>query len=144
MDTAGLTPANVHDDRLASLLIEALPQEARFVLGDKHYDAKDLKERCLTDGRFLVSPKRGAYPHTDVGVEVRRIFHLLRHRTIENLNGPFKALFDAYGSVPTKGRADTARLALGAVLAYQLALLHRHDERRLETNRGLKAFLRAA
>jgi hypothetical protein len=141
---ARLTPANVSDIRMAPLLIEALPQEARFVLGDKHYDAKDLKERCLTDGRFLVSPKRGAYPHTDEGVEVRRIFHLLRHRAIENLNGHFKVLFEAYEAVPTKGEADTARFALGAVFVYQLALLHRHDERRSETNRGLKAFLRAA
>ncbi|MDQ3663021.1 MAG: transposase [Actinomycetota bacterium] len=141
---ARLTPANVSDGRIAPLLIEVLPEEARFVLGDKHYDAKALKEGCLRDGRFLVSPKRGQYPHTDEGVEVRRIFHLLRHRAIENLNGHFKALFDAYGSVPTKGRVDTARFALGAVFVYQLALLHRHDERRLETNRGLEAFLRVA
>jgi hypothetical protein len=141
---ARLTPANVHDGRIAPLFIEQLPEEARFVLGDKHYDAKHLKERCLTDGRFLVSPKRGAYPHTDEGVEVRRIFHLLRHRAIENLNGHFKVLFEAYEAVPTKGEADTARFALGAVFVYQLALLHRHDERRSETNRGLKAFLRAA
>jgi hypothetical protein len=141
---ARLTPANVHDGRVAPLLIEALPEQARFVLGDKHYDAKALKERCLREGRFLVNPKRGAYPHTDEGVEVRRIFHLLRHRAIENLNEHFKALFDAHGPVPTKGRVDTARFALGAVFVYQLALLHRHDERSLETNRGLKAFLRAA
>ncbi len=139
-----LTPANLHDSRIAPLLIEVLPEEARFVLSDKHYDVKALKEGCLRDGRFLVSPKRGAYPHTDEGVEVRRILHLLRHRAIENLNGHFKALLDAYGSVPTKGQADTARFALGAVFVCQLALLHRHDERRLETNRGLKAFLRAA
>src|SRR5215204_5877602 len=65
--SARLTPANVHDGRIAPLLIGELPEEARFVLGDKHYDAKDLKERCLADGRFLVSPKRGAYPHTDEG-----------------------------------------------------------------------------
>jgi Transposase DDE domain len=141
---ARLTPANVHDGRVAPLLIEDLPGEARFVLGDKHYDAKDLKEGCLQDGRFLVAPKRGAYPHTDAGAEVRRIFHLLRHRAIENFNEHFKAIFDAHGSVPTKGRADTARFALGAVLVYQLALLHRHDERRLDANRGLKALLRAA
>lgn len=144
--SARLTPANVHDGRVAPLLIEQLPEEARFVLGDKHYDAEELKERCLKGGRFMVSPRRGAYPHTDAGVEVRRIFHLLRHRAIENLNGHFKALFDAYGSVPTKGEADTARFALGAVLVYQMALLHRHEDtqRCSETNRGLKAFLRAA
>jgi hypothetical protein len=72
----------------------------------------------------------------------------LRHRAIENLNGHFKALFDAHGSVPTKGQADTARFALGAVLVYQLALLHRHEDAAggvsEATNRGLKAFLRAA
>ena len=145
---ARLTPANVHDGRIAPLLIGELPQEARFVLGDKHYDAKDLKEGCLREGRFLVSPRRGAYPHTDSGVEVRRIFHLLRHRAIENLNGHFKALFDCHGSVPTKRQADTARFALGAVLVYQLALLHRHEDAAggvsEATNRGLKAFLRAA
>jgi Transposase DDE domain len=145
---ARLTPANVHDVRLAPRLIEELPEEARFVLGDKHYDAEDLRRRCLEEGRFMVSPRRGAYPHTDDGAEVRRIFHLLRHRAIENLNGHFKALFEAYRSVPTKGRADTARFALGAILVYQMALLHRHEdadeERRSNTNRGLKAFLRAA
>jgi hypothetical protein len=142
--SARLTPANVHDGRVAPLLIEELPDEARFVLGDKGYDAKDLKRRCLEEGRFMVSPKRGAYPHTDPGAQVRRIFHLLRHRAIENLNGHFKALFDCQGSVPTKGQADTARFALGAVFVYQLALLHRHHEQHSDTNAGLKAFLRAA
>jgi Transposase DDE domain len=53
---ARLTPANVSDVRVAPLLIEALPEEVRFVLGDKHYDAKDLRQICLAEGRFLVSP----------------------------------------------------------------------------------------
>jgi hypothetical protein len=141
---AYLTPANVHDGRIAPLLMDELPYDARFVLGDKHYDAEELKQRCLRQGRFMVSPRRGAYPHTDAGVGVRRILHLLRHRAIENLNEHFKALFDAHGSVPTKGEAHTARFALGAVFVYQLALLHRYHERHLDTNIGLKAFLRAA
>jgi len=76
-------------------------------------------------------------------VEVRRIFHRLRHAAIENLNEHFKALFGAHGSVPTSGRLDTARFALGAVFVYQLALLHRYEQGSA-TNRGLKAFLRAA
>jgi hypothetical protein len=46
-------------------------------------------------------------------------------------------------AVPTRGLINTQRFALGAVLVYQLALLYRH-ERRLEINRGLKPFLRAA
>ena len=141
---AQLTPANASDSRLAPLLIEELPYEARFVLGDTHYNAQNVREACLRRHMFLVaSGRRGPYPHTDAGVEVRRILHRLRHEAIENLNEHFKALFEAHGSVPTKGRLDTARFALGAVFVYQLALLHRH-ERDSGTNRGLKAFLRAA
>ena len=99
-----------------------------------------------TDGAVLGHlQKRGAYPHTDAGVEVRRIFHKLRSFLAnENFNEHFKAIFDVHEQVPTKGRVNTARFALGAVFVYQLALLHRHRERKLEVNRGLKAFLRAA
>jgi|SRR5215218_7492566 hypothetical protein len=39
--------------------------------------------------------------------------------------------------------ADTVRLALGAVLVYQLALLLRHDERLLDTNSGSQRLSRA-
>jgi hypothetical protein len=125
-------------------LIEELPYEARFVLGDTHYNAKNVRRACLAREMFLVaSGRRGPYPHTDAGVEVRRILHRLRHVAIENLNEHFKALFEAHGPVPTKGRLDTARFALGAVFVYQLALLYRH-ERASGANRGLKAFLRAA
>jgi hypothetical protein len=142
--SARLTPANTSDNQIAPLLIEELPQEARFVLGDTHYNAQNVREACLAEEMFLVaSGRRGPYAHTDAGVEVRRILHRLRHIAIENLNEHFKALFDAHGSVPTRGRLDTARFALGAVFVYQLALLHRH-ERGSGANRGLKAFLRAA
>jgi hypothetical protein len=146
--SARLTPANTSDNQIAPLLIEELPQEARFVLGDTHYNAQNVREACLAEEMFLVaSGRRGPYPHTDAGVEVRRILHRLRHIAIENLNENlnehFKALFDAHGSVPTRGRLDTARFALGAVFVYQLALLHRHEQGS-GANRGLKAFLRAA
>jgi hypothetical protein len=141
---ARLTPANVADNRIAELLIEELPEEARFVvLGDTHYDAPEVRAACVRSERFLVASGRGPYPHTDAGVEVRRIFHRLRHVAIENFNEHFKAIFDAHGPVPTKGEADTARFALGAVFVYQLALLYRH-EHDLGANVGLKAFLRAA
>jgi hypothetical protein len=39
---ARLTPANAADDRVAPSLIEEPPKEARFVLGDTHYDARTL------------------------------------------------------------------------------------------------------
>ncbi len=140
---ARLTPANVADNQIAPLLIEELPEEARFVLGDSHYNAPDVRAACDEGERFLVVSGRGPYPHTDAGVEVRRIFHRLRHAAIENFNEHFKAAFDIHGPVPTKGEADTARFALGAVFVYQLALVHRHEQT-LDTNRGMKAFLRAA
>jgi hypothetical protein len=70
--SARLTPADVADNRVAPALIEELPEEARFVLGDTHYDAQDVRENCERTERFLVTSKRGAYPHTDAGVEVRR------------------------------------------------------------------------
>jgi Transposase DDE domain len=76
--SARLTPADVADNQIAPLLIEELPQEARFVLGDTHYDAANVREKCEHTERFLVTSKRGAYPHTDSGVEVRRVFHKLR------------------------------------------------------------------
>ena len=61
---------------------------------------------------------------------VRRIFHELRSRAIENFNGQFKSIFDGGGQVPTKGLANTARFALGAVLVYQIALLHQYEHGR--------------
>jgi hypothetical protein len=140
---ARLTPANAADNTVAPLLIEALPKEARFVLGDTHYDAEELREACLLDGRFLVTTKRGPYPHTDAGAEVRRIFHELRSRAIENFNGQFKSIFEGHAQVPTKGLVETARFALGAILVYQLALLYRHEHER-DLRVGLKAFLKAA
>jgi hypothetical protein len=141
---AQLTPANVSDNQVALSLIEELPQEeARFVLGDTHYNAPEIRAACDQSERFLVASGRRPYPHTDSGVEVRRIFHRLRHVAIENFNEHFKAIFDAHGPVPTKGRLDTARFALGAVFVYQLALLHRYEQGS-KTNRGLKAFLKAA
>lgn len=140
---ARLSPANTADNEVAPHLIEELPQEARFVLGDIHYNAPNVREACENTERFLVTSKRGAYPHTDSGVEVRRIFHKLRSMANENFNEHFKAIFEVHEQVPTKGLINTQRFALGAIFVYQLALLYRH-ERKLEINRGLKSFLRAA
>jgi hypothetical protein len=69
--SACLTSVQVADDQIALALIEELPEEARFVLGDTHYDAENVREICEQTQRFLVTSKRGAYPHTDAGVEVR-------------------------------------------------------------------------
>ena len=140
---ARLTPANEADSQQAPKLLQELPEEARFVLGDTHYNAPEVRQLCESQDRILVASQHGPYPHTDAGVEVRRIFHELRSRAIENFNGQFKSIFGGHAQVPTKGRLNTARFALGAVFVYQLALLYQHEHGQ-DLRVGLKAFLKAA
>jgi hypothetical protein len=140
---AALTPANVDDAEMALVLLDEVPAEVRFLLGDQHYNTPAVRQRCRDDDRLLVTSCAGRYPHTDAGVEVRRVFHKLRSVAIENFNEHFKGIFDTHGAVPTKGLANTARFTLGAVFVYQLALLQRH-QLGLALNVGLKAFLKAA
>jgi hypothetical protein len=140
---AALTPANVADTELAPTLLADVPAEVRFVLGDLHYNAPTVRAVCEQDGRILVTPHYGPYPHTDPGVEVRRLFHKLRSAHLETFNELFKGIFDAHGSVPTKGLRATRRFALGALFVYQLMLLARF-EAGLDLRVGLKAYLKAA
>lgn len=74
----------------------------------------------------LLAPpgRRGAYPHTDGGVEVRRVFHQLRSHAIEPFNGLLKNIFEWGGQMPVKGFRRCQLLALGAVLLSQLVLLY--------------------
>lgn len=140
---AALTAANEADNDVAPALIEELPTDTRYLLGDLHYNAPNVRQAWESFDRFLVVPQYGPYPHTDIGKEVRRIFHKLRHTAIENFNEQFKAIFDAHGQVPTKGLVNTQRFVLGAIFVYQLALLHRFEQG-LNLRVGLKAFLNAA
>jgi hypothetical protein len=140
---AELTPANIADNMQALTLLPELPAEVRYVLGDQHYNDPTIDAACADSGQMVVATQRGPYPHTDAGVEVRRILHELRSRAIENLNEQFKGIFDAHGQVPTKGWVNTRRFALGAVFVYQLTLWYRH-EHGLDLRVGLKPFLKAA
>lgn len=140
---ATLTPANRADNEEAPALIRELPPQVRYVLGDVHYNDPELRQLCAERDQILVTTRRGAYPHTDGGVEVRRVFHKLRSLAMENFNEHFKGIFGIHASVPTKGLRNTQRFALGAILVYQLALLYRH-EHGLDLNVGLKPFLQAA
>jgi len=140
---AALTPANVADNAAAPALTDGLPALVRFVLGDGTYDDAELRAAVAAAGRTLVTPRGGPYPHADAGAGVRRVFHEVRSRAIENFNGQFKAIFDVNGPVPTRGLVATARFVLGAVLVYQLTLLHR-SEAGLDLRVGLKPFLQAA
>jgi hypothetical protein len=140
---AVLTPANEADNEVAPALTSELPPDTRYLLGDIHYNAPNVREAWESDERFLITPQYGAYPHDDDGKEVRRIFHKLRSVTIENFNEQFKGIFDGHGQVPTKGLVNTQRFALGAILVYQIALLYRF-EHGLSLRVGLKPFLKAA
>jgi len=141
---ACLKAANHADNKTAPELLRELSHETRFALGDTHYNAPNVKEDCQKRGIWLVaSGGRGEYPHTDNGVEVRRVFHKLRSVANENFNEQFKAIFEGHEQVPTKGLSATSRYALGAVLVYQLALWQRHKQG-LPLRKGLKSFLRAA
>jgi hypothetical protein len=140
---AMLTPANVADNEVAPALIEEMPTDLRYLLGDTHYNAPNVRRAWESFDRFLVTSQYGRYPHTDIGKEVRRVFHKLRSITIENFNEQFKGIFDVHGQVPTKGSINTQRFALGAIFVYQLTLLYRF-EHGLDLRVGLKAFLKAA
>ncbi len=135
---AELTPANTADNQIAPKLLDRLPPDCRFVLADTSYNDPVLHDHCIAANRCLVASRRGGYPHTDDGVEVRRVFHQLRSHAIENFNGQFKGIFDAHGPVPTRGLTRTRRFALGAVFVYQLTLLYRFEHHQ-DLRVGLKA-----
>lgn len=140
---AALTAANVGDNTQAPELVREMPAEVHFLLGDQQYRDPDLEQLCQQRDCCLIVPKRGRYPHTDAGVEVRRVLHKLRSITIENFNEQFKAIFGLHGPVPTRGKVATRRWALGAVFVYQIMLLERF-QRGADLRVGLKAFLKAA
>jgi hypothetical protein len=135
--------ANVADSEVAPVLLPQLPAEVRFVLGDQHYNTPELHRECGRHNRVLVATHRGPYPHRDAGVEVRRVFHQLRSHAIEPFNGLFKNIFEWGGQMPVKGLRRCQLLALGAVLLYQLALLHQYHHHQ-PVGVGIKALLRAA
>jgi Transposase DDE domain len=111
-----LTPANIADSEPAPALLGEVPAEVRFVLGDRHYNTPDLRETCEQADRLLVATHYGHYPHTDDGVEVRRVFHKLRSLSIENFNEHFKGIFDGHGQVPDLWLAGDPTLCAGGHL----------------------------
>jgi len=118
---AVLTPANVADGEPAPDLLRKVPAEVRFVLGDLHYDTPDLCEQCEQADRLLVSTHYGRYPHTDEGVEVRRVFHKLRSIAMENFNEHFKGIFDGHGQIPDLWLALDPTLCAGSDLCLSIS-----------------------
>lgn len=104
--SARLTIANVHDGSIGQEMVSELPVGVRFVLGDQHrempsghfldYRTEEMESACHVRGMDLVATRGGKYPHTDVGKQVRGIFHQLRSKSIENFNEHFKSIFDSH------------------------------------------------
>jgi hypothetical protein len=113
---AELTVANRGDHEVAPLLLTQLPGEVRYVLGDTHDNAPELRQQCHRRGCELVATQRGLYPHRAAGVEVRKVFHKLRSQAIEPFNGLYKNVFEWRVKMPVKGLRRSQLLALGAVL----------------------------
>ena len=59
---AELTVANRADNEVAPSLLEQLPGEVRYVLGDTHYHDPGLRQRCHQRGCELVATRRGPDP----------------------------------------------------------------------------------
>jgi len=140
---AELAAANTADNTVAPQLLAPLPAEVRSILGDTHYNDPEVRTLCEQTDRVLVATQRGAYPHHDDGVEVRRIFHKLRSQAIEPFNGLFKNVFEWRTPMPVRGLWRSQLLALGAIVLYQLVLLYQH-EHNLPLGKGIKPLLRAA
>jgi hypothetical protein len=136
---AELTPANVHDSTVAPHHIDHLPTDARFVMGDRHFNTPELRARCWQTNRLLVASSGQGRS----GDEIRRILHRLRHQAIEPFNGLFKNVFEWGGQVPVKGLQRTRLLVLGAVLVYQLVLLYQFEHGK-PLGQAIKPLLRAA
>lgn len=141
---AELTSANEADNERAIALVDELPVQVRYLLGDTLYNDPQLRLKLEQSNRFLIATQKAkSRKDEDEGRRVRSVFHQMRSHSIENFNEHFKGIFDAHGSVPTKGLAATRSWALGCLLVYQLALWQRH-EAGLDLRVGLKAFLKAA
>ncbi|MDQ4078862.1 MAG: transposase [Chloroflexota bacterium] len=140
---AALTPANEADNEVAPRLLHHLPAEVRYVLGDTHYNDPQLRTLCEQAQRWLITTRRGKYPHGDGGAPVRKLFHQLRSTAIEPFNGLFKNIFEWRNQVPVRGLRRTQLIVLGALLVYQLVLLYQFDSGR-PLGVGIKALLRAA
>ncbi len=56
---AELTPANTADSEVAPRLLDDLPAEVRFVLGDRHYNAPEVRQACARADRALVTSRYG-------------------------------------------------------------------------------------
>lgn len=98
-----ITPANESDRTLAkSIFKEFWPKRIKYLLADKGYDDKNLRDRCLKSDAFLITPMR-RYKHMHLErkkwlnfyrTKMIRKRYSQRAKTIEPLIGHIKELFN--------------------------------------------------
>ena len=66
---ARLTPANEADNIVAELLVPEFPHQTRFVLGDRHYNAPNVKQACRWRNLFLVTTQYGLEPRIALRID---------------------------------------------------------------------------
>jgi hypothetical protein len=71
------------------------------------------------------------------------VFPQLGSHAIEPFKGVYKNVFEGRVKMPVKGLQRSQRLALGAVVGYQVVLFY-HHEQNLPLGKGIKSVLRAA
>ena len=142
--SARLTPADVADNQIAPLADRGVAPRGALRFGRYSLQRPERARQMREDASGFWSPPNAVATRTPTqgwrlgGSSTNCVAWPTRTSTSIS-----RAIFEVHEQVPTKGRVNTARFALGAVLVYQLALLYRH-ERKSEVNRGLKPFLRAA
>ena len=124
--------------------------DARCCFTDDTVLTVAVADAILSGAPYIDSVRRIGRRHPAAGSLLLRrhlmpagIFHLLRHQAIEPFNGLFKNVFEWGGQVPVKGLKRTQLIVLGAVLLFQLVLLHQFEHGQ-PLGQGIKPLLRAA
>lgn len=117
---AVLTQANIDDSEPAAAMLREVPDEVRFTLADRHDNIADLDEDCAPADRLLVTTRYGRYPHTDAGVEVRRLFHKLRSIAMKIFMSISKASLMGRDKFPPRVSSPPNALRSGPSLSLNL------------------------
>jgi hypothetical protein len=150
---ASVDTANVSEHVSFAEKIDALPNEARYVLADGGYDKNEHGERVergRNGGRhFLCPPEPMFQPNPPSGYHLTRReqhsrqlrvqraiyfkspkgqrLYARRHRSVEPFNEWFKQMFDLSDHVWHHGINNNKTQVLGAIFAYQLLLRYNQN-----------------